>query len=486
MDQLPDNVLVLVLQHVEVRDLFTCRLVCKRLGRLAMLPDVWRHQNLHRGSAAYSPALVSLVLRLAPRLRLLYVRLSAEKRYQWAYASTRCAVAKLRLKVGGKGATGASDAAAMICRQEMLGRLESIHIGIHIPRAIEVPTLWGTLASTSRLKSLRVIVQNLALADWTPPITAAPVLSTPVLTSSLGAFRSDLLPGLTPYASKILAGHAPTLERVVLKGGAHSMTSTTTASLLAAMPNLKVLECCNLPGLSAVAACELLEVLHLTIRTEIENRPHAAEAAKLLLRSKHLRDVRLEYAPAISSTADVGADIVLALASSGSPLEKLAITNKGCGGGHFPQMYPLMSALPRLGALRRLQVDAQADFLLLAITPTTAPALEQVDVSLSDGVCAHAWCHGDAVKTAVPANPSLHIRFKASTVVYCGENSCAEACSVGCHTVLRDRIAVNGETCFLLFSHDTATKCSLDHTTDGQLPFAMFEKEAAPRSMPTP
>lgn len=463
MDALSDNVLVMVLQLVDMQDLLTCRLVSKRLGALAVLPGVWEHRVLVPGDRLVCP-----VLRLAPCLATMYVLLPQVKRCHMAYAATRCAVRELKLIVG--PVTGCVHAAAVVCRQEALGRLECVDVIFGTDE--NVSELLATIASTPGLQ--RVELATHPLLEFILRATTDAVLHSTAVTPSLKRFDCVLVPDSEPYVNFILARHAATLESVELGPCPLSMTLTATAPLLATMPNLRELGCCCLPGLeeAVVAASTSLRVLNLYIRTEREHLPDSARAKKLLTLAKHLREVSLEYTPAITRPSDVGANLVLALAASGAPVEKLSITNDHVDDGeemmleeHFPQMALLLCVLPRLRTLRHLQVGAGGEYVLMGITPTTAPALRQVDVHLSEGVCAHAWLHEDMVRTVMSENSALHLKVVKPSTVYCGHESCEEACVLDCHKILCDRTQPEGETHLGFFSHDSADRCSL-HATD--------------------
>ncbi|XP_026290565.1 uncharacterized protein LOC113215176 isoform X3 [Frankliniella occidentalis] len=431
METLPDDVLLMVLDELEDdADVLACRLVCRRLAAVTLLPAVWRDRVI-----CYSePRCVCPVLRLAPCLYKLNVNLPAAGCRQSAYASTRCAASRLWINVDGTAHT--SHAAAIICRQEALGRLRRVFIQIDTKTAPDVPMLLGTLASTPRLEKLRVVCvgeENDPL-----PTTPAAVLGSAVVTSSLRKFRCNLFPLTEPFVRFILSEHAATLEEVDLRNSSPSLTFTSTAPLLAAVTNLTKLTCCCLPGMEALTACKSLGVLDLTVHTDSLYRPAVAGVAKLLRRAEQLREVKLEYEPAVRSLADVGAELVSALASSGrSRVETLRISNYTLDlVENFPLLQPVVSALPSLSALRRLKLDeneSKPDALLLAINPDVAPSLQRVEVWL------------DPMKVA------------------CNDDERCQACELDCHDEMK-----NERYWFIpcVFSHDPLAECPEDHLPD--------------------
>ncbi|XP_052124754.1 uncharacterized protein LOC113204184 [Frankliniella occidentalis] len=368
MEVLPDDVWLMVLEKLEeAADVLACRLVCKRLAALAVHPAVWRHLEVGQSK----PYCSCPVLRLAPCLDSISVHLPAKGCTQWAFASTRCAAAKLYIPI--KGRSHAGLAAAIICKQEMLGRLTDVEIEMRSVAVTDVPILLGTLASTSRLTRICVYVY---LGGNQLPNTPAPILGGTAVTPSLREFECNLSPLTEPFVKSILSQHATTLEDVLLDFPLSSLTCTSTALILAGVTNLRMLVCDCFPGMESLVACKSLKVLALTVNTESHYRPAVAGLAKLLRGAEQLRKVNLTYKPAVRSPTDLGGELVLALASSGrSCVETLHITNR-CYPFFSVEYTPLpelvASALPSLPALRHLNLQDNAkrpDALLLAIRP---------------------------------------------------------------------------------------------------------------------
>ncbi|XP_052125895.1 uncharacterized protein LOC127749907 [Frankliniella occidentalis] len=449
MEQLPDDVLVMAMQFLDVPDLLACRLVCKRLGVLALHRDAWRHRRL--GDARRE--CVCPVLRLAPCLAVLRVSLPPARCPAEAFPASKCAVTEL--KISAQYDSGVYQAEALIRRQEQLGRLQRLDLSEMFADSETVFVLLENLAAMRGLESL-------ALSILTKP---PGIVSYSVPAPSLREFRCNLRADLATFVDSILAGHAATLRAVHLLPRVGRPIpnprplESRTAARLAALPNLCELSCDSLPGIEAVAACESLRELAIVVRTHEQQTAAAEGAAELFRRSGHLRRVELVYV----DLDDAGADVVLApaLAACGrSGVETLVIKPWA---RPFP-LRPLVSALPRLRALRHLQLDVQPAALLHAIRPATAPALRTVDLGALRSVCAHAWIHGKAVRAVMAANPALHIRF-APVKAYCARNSCASACVLRCHgQELRDLATPGAQVG--LYSHDPDDRCSRTHATD--------------------
>ncbi|XP_026278854.2 uncharacterized protein LOC113206817 [Frankliniella occidentalis] len=432
MEQLPDDVLIMVLQYVDLPDLFTCRLVSKRLGALAVTPAVWRGRRLLRPQCA---RWICPVLRTAPSLSRLDLVIPAGEPgcCQLMLASTRCAVTALNMLVYELGAT---QAALVIRRQEALGRLRVLTVVLLGVGAAETSMLLATIASMPDLTWLSVTGTSASKPNLDSHFSS-------VSTAALRCFRFQLWPESASFCNFIIAAHANALEEVHLvcpDRGTSFATLTSMAPLLAGLPVLRELCCPMLPGLEAMADCKSLRELTLFVRPE--DRPGAGGAATLLSRANQLRAVTLEYIPSASHPADVGVSLVLALAASGlSTVESLTILN---GWAAMPQVQPLLTALPFLRSLRHLELSAPQDALLLGITPASAPALQTLALRYSKcayGVfmhpCAHSWLHYDEVNTLLSVNPELQLLVARGSGLYCKDRMCA-TCQRGCHSKLRD------------------------------------------------
>lgn len=474
MEELPDDALLRVLRFVDVPSLLTCRLVCKRLGDLALHADAWRHREFGNGRVAYVDRYCCMcpVLRLAPCLRLLQDPICVDRPANTcrsaAFAWTSCAVAELRLQV--KDDTDAGTAAVAILRQEALGRLRLVDL--HFAHAAQLQisdsmanVLLATVASTRGLDTIKLplITANDASLEIATSLSLGGAMPTP----SVKLFECGYLN--ETFLKFILTAHSATLETVRLNLGVSSMSCTYIAPLLAGLPNLKELSCWNLPGLEAVAACESLRDLTLTLSTVRRHRRGAAAArtAAFLSRAVQLRELTLRYGPinltASVARARVGVDALRALASTGrSRLETLflIVIDEEDDPSHATHVQALIEALPSLPALQKLKtylhVKQENDALLLSITPATAPALLKVQLGLADDLCAHAWFHGDTFKTVMARNPLLHLNLYGRST-YCRKESCP-ACSRACHYALLRGLGIS-----YVFCHDPDENCPLKH-----------------------
>ncbi|XP_026280113.1 uncharacterized protein LOC113207675 [Frankliniella occidentalis] len=445
IEQLPDDVLLGIMWHLDLEDIFTCRLVCKKLGALALHPDVWRHRGLHLPYPDDNFVWACPVLRLAPCLEWLVVELPTEG-CQLAYTMTRCAVSFLNLDVR-RG--GSMHAAAMIRNQEALGRLRNLEISM--PRSASA-VLLGAVALASGLEKLTVT----ALPSRATSIMLSVLQHRAASTPSLKCFNVDITAKAESFVHFVLASHAATLEDVNLNVCSHLSDvscsySDGTVPLLAGIANLQKLECPLLPGLGALAASESLTTLIINVCESPERRA-VVGAWQLLRRSKQLRDVTLHFSvPLDSGLADVGGEpLVRALVSSGpSRLESLTMSTSDRFDSPEKCLWllePVLGMLPLLPALRSLHVVDASDELLSRITPDTAPALERLVLEpySREHVCAHGWLHRDAVKKLFAGFPSLRL-IVPSVPKNCPGDYC-NACALGCDCDLREWFI---EDCFV-------------------------------------
>ncbi|XP_026273830.2 uncharacterized protein LOC113203388 [Frankliniella occidentalis] len=429
LKQLPDDVLVMVMQYVSMKDVLECRLVCKRFCGLALHRDVWRHRSLEDEEPC-----AGAVLHLAPCLNTL-TWLYGVRVPTLALTTTRCSVVGLILH-SDKLASHAPQYAMAVRNQESFGRLRRLELHSKNPLPDE---LLRTVASCSHLESLDVEVPSIS-----HPVVYGPPMP------SLKKFRCPLNENTVSFVHTILVGHAATLEVVDLWWLTSGTNKTTTATLLAALPRLRALFVGDsMMELEAVAACNTLRDVDIGIY----DRNHLERTAEFFRRAHQLRRVSL-YNNTGDDTPEVCSVLLDGLVSSGqSRVERLAFLM-------FENMRPLLGVLPSLPALRHLELDLQTqdpdDELLKGITPVTAPALRLLKIAVSG--CAHAWIHGDTAKALIAKNPSLHIEFwlcEKQVWCKCADDTCRTLGYVpGCHQ------EVNWlEVCMIgLYSHDP-NKC---------------------------
>ncbi|XP_052131008.1 uncharacterized protein LOC127751459 [Frankliniella occidentalis] len=359
MEQLPDDVVLQVLRLVGVDDLFSCRLVCKRLGALALHPAVWRHRRFDGASYKFfikdGPKKMCRLLRLAPRLASMTVSVKSTPDHHLAlYATTRCAVRRLNLRVAEAGGV---PAALIVRNQEALGQLKIVEVTFCTTWA-DAAVLLGALASTSVEK---LDVQSFRLMGG----LSAGSMHTSVARPSLKYFKCLLSSKSQPFVDLVLAGHAATLEEVHL-GDDDDHITISTGLLPASMPKLRELTCSLLPGMETLAPSLTNVTLHVTP----DMRPGVLGATEMLRRAPKLRVLTLKYRPAARTSAYVGVDLVEALGlgcSGRSVVEVLDIDNdyeneregeeNDDGVEFLPQLQPLVRTLPLLPSLRHLELS---------------------------------------------------------------------------------------------------------------------------------
>ncbi|XP_026271753.2 uncharacterized protein LOC113201954 [Frankliniella occidentalis] len=253
------------------------------------------------------------------------------------------------------------------------------------------------------------------------------------------------------FVNCILAGHADTLEDIIMSTGSGS-TDTTTADLMAALPRLRSLQCDNMfLGLEAVAKCKTLRDVSIAL---YKNLGEIEMVEDFLREANQLQRVHLVYCSE-DYTVEYLEALVEAMGSSRrSRVERLCLED-------FEDVRPLVRALPSLPALRHLDVTSAPldDELLLSITPATAPALRRLELVVERDTCPHAWIHRGAVRATLIANTSLHIQLCCRV----GDECDCETCSEGCHR----EVKWEEENKIGLFSHDP-DKCPSpeDHADD--------------------
>ncbi|XP_026273182.1 uncharacterized protein LOC113202944 [Frankliniella occidentalis] len=441
LEQLPEDVLLMVMGFVSVEDVLACRLVCKALCGLALHPDVWRHRSL-KDDEPHALA----VLHLAPCLDELAVSGLVPT---LAVTTTRCAAASLYLLSEPGVAFSIAEYALAVRNQESLGRLRRLELRCSIDKnTTPNDVLMRTVASCSGLEWIEI-------GGDIPDSICHPVVHGPPR-PSLKYFHCPVTSAnAATFVNTILAGHAATLETVNIESSSH-LDLTATADLLAAMPRLRSLRCDAWSvGLEAVAACKTLIDVSISMSKDLDE---LGRVARFVRRAKQLRWFYVEYFDFEGGLpAEYCTMLVDALAPGRSQLEQLSLDG-------FKDVRPLLRALPMLPALRHLDLCADPDDeLLRSITPVTAPALRLLEIGIPLGQCPHAWMHGDAVKATLAENPSLHIQLWCRPLSFkCDPQDC-RTCVIGCHREVKwGEVGKIG-----LYSHDPDMCPSpRDHTAD--------------------
>ncbi|XP_026278736.1 uncharacterized protein LOC113206729 [Frankliniella occidentalis] len=444
MDLLPDDVLAMVMSRLDVEDLLACRLVCKRLAGLAQHPDVWRRRWIGVGDPLslqlYGPMpWLCQELRLAPCVREIWTAvplLSAACRHG-DLRTTSCAARVLAITVRKFGPKHVAKAVQIVNQQVALGRLREVRLTLRarsfIPPKDAMDLLFGTLASTPGLEMVSIEGKcgNLGDRTWIPPGTGQRGTITP----SLRTFRCEMVPRPPePFCDYMLAGHAATLEEVHIgyrhmflsSSASTTLASTSTARLLAGMPNLRKLSCPLMPGLGRVAACESLRELELTVQRDTEANVHGV--LELLRSALQIRSLHLHFPNRPRGADDdkvddseFGVELISELASTGrSQVQTLSIDVDVEGLYSQTLLVPhLATRLPSLPALRRLVlrvVDPAP--VVAAISPLTAPSLRSIhilDNYTHSHMCSHEFLHGRELGVLLSRNPLLHVVVEYST-----------------------------------------------------------------------
>ncbi|KAK3907452.1 F-box/LRR-repeat protein 7 [Frankliniella fusca] len=452
---LPDDALLEVMQYLHVADLLACRLVCRRLGALALHPQLWGHQRFPN---KFSPRERAPVLRLAPRFGLLNLTVPLARPLTF-FTTSKCAVETLWLGMRQSTLQAGQEASLVIRKQEALGRLRRLYCRSS-PADPDDPAeaaageveLLATLASTSQLEQL------LVYGSWrgfTPSLVEELRLS-PFTEASLKLLRLkdcdplSLSPAFPAFANHILSTHASTLESVDLNSHPLSALNSdlSTCSILAGMPKLSQLRCAPLSGMDALAECPLLRDVAFELKGESSAAARDAAAKFLRRATQQLVKVELVYNATASTSLKTAVDMVQALAATGkSRVETLSLVHHEYSTGLFGTMdsprwrQALLQALRSLPALSELAVTSKCHrpgltgletFLFLGITPAVAPALRTLKVQPDEVRCAHGALHTEPVQRLLASNPALRLVVLARPC-----NKKCDWCKVGCHPEMR-------------------------------------------------
>lgn len=441
LTDLKDGVLLEVLRHLDVPDLLRCRLVCKRLGELALHRDVWQHMSL---DAFKDREALCATMHLAPCLKKLALHHPWHKCKCQSYIMSSCAVAELSISVFfDDDALAVNGVIAMIHNQVLLGRLRCLVVYLR-HEVHNIDRVLATLASVSgSLEKLHVI-----LPSWSQSFISMTqsdtnfVQPTNVYSPSLRVFSCLLnvfhegLVGYESFVDFILTTHAGTLEEVNFEIR-RTWTSTSTAFVLASMPNLRCLKCPLLPELQAVAASKSLRSVSLAVK--FQTPPLVAAAEAFFGSAEQLRDASLAFD--IGTDLDFFTDLVTSSGRSRVEMLRVGAADPrihaahvpAVGGGmqylyqsmhrhEFNRMYAVMlpaliRALPSLSSLTALWVDRALGDVLENVTPDSAPTLQKLllgpmtdptKVDL-DVPCAHTWLYEYNTRELLQANPSLQV-----------------------------------------------------------------------------
>lgn len=381
--QLPDDVLVSVMQYLNVEDLLNCRLVCKRLASLSLHWDSWRLRRIGDENSC-----LCAELHLAPCAERLVF---SNRVHTKAYCATKCAAKELHLRIlvpGAQGATcrrlGGLTAGprygycqfeyALVLRQQLAnGRLRSLILEADACSGGDI--ILQTLMSCNGLESLSVV----GFASSKRIQRALPSQA------SLRFFRCQLDKNMDYFCSHILSSHCDTLERVDLEAcEIHYIPCEDILKAITILPKLSKLSTLIttvFPGLlECLPACESLKDLLLYVQH------HSIERAAQLLRLSSVKVSKLQLALEDECRIHNNATEDIMLQGLSWPEVRFLVLS------NFIDMQAVIRALPRLAALLnlevRLNIHSTQEFdvigkiedLLLGITPSTSPALQTLMV----------------------------------------------------------------------------------------------------------
>lgn len=234
------------------------------------------------------------------------------------------------------------------------------------------------------------------------------------------------------------------------------------ASLLAALPSLRELQCPVLTDMPAVLACKELRSLRLSVSRDESLRnifPGVAEYLRSAVAT--LEDLVLDYFQDEERAQAV--DLVLSLAGARRvtpALKSLRFVFRCVSMELYymlqqSQLRPLAAVVHRLKHLVSLDIGQPSDELLDALDGEVVPNLERLNISYSSGPdeCWHEWTHGEHVRALLLRCPRLHIVVDVPSdgcdddCTFCSENTC--------HSDIYDD--------FMLFSHRMEESCGVEH-----------------------
>ncbi|XP_034244322.1 uncharacterized protein LOC117646987 [Thrips palmi] len=377
---LPDDALVRVLALLPPRQLFSLRLMCRRLRDLCLHPNAWRSIRL-RG---YPKGLLKATLRLAPCLHKIRLPSSNLQAAACAISNTKCVVTKLELAV--QTEFEVAWATAIVLKFSALGGLRKISLELFPGAPDALPPLLRMVYSVQDLRVL--YVWDYSDAEL-PPSVWSDLEPRPSLTK----LKYEGAP--FSFLCLLLETHAATLEEIVL------FVDELPTSRLGMMPRLRSLACRPSDDLSQLKSLSSLETLELYVFSE-ENVCFPG-AEEFLLQGPSLRSVSFV---SYSSCRVPSSSLLWALAKSPSApvLERLSL----CG----VEDVLVAAAIPRFSSLQALTLELDAvpsDDFFRAVSPASTPHLATLE--LWPHGCPHAMLHDPAVQDVLVKNAGLHLRL---------------------------------------------------------------------------
>ncbi|XP_034252212.1 uncharacterized protein LOC117651854 [Thrips palmi] len=413
---LPDDALLAVLAYLPPRDLFRCRVACRRLRDLCVHADLWRPVRLEDGG------IIRAALRLVPCLAGIDVWCTSRDLELTAsvLSTSSCVVNKLVIRVWDDASL--AWATAIVERMCALGGLRSLHLKMQYEMPTEpLPPLMRMLYAMRQLRELHLYIDAwLFEAAW--PGDGRAFLTT---------LKYEAVVAAENMLESLLATHAATLEEVDFG------FSEVPVPLLAKLPRLRHLtyvpaKICidHLPQLHALFP--RLETLNLS---DISEEPFfPPQLLDLLRKSSKLRSIALGL-PAVNPVAPL---VALGQSPSAPYIKSLELS---CNSLDLVE-----TVLPLFPSLQTLVANARpSDQFLQGISPKSAPSLTLLSIICGDhGSCHHASLHRPAILDLLTRNTALHLlpwseHFKVPTSCDC------EFCLLGCHAELKGRSWSDGK-----------------------------------------
>ncbi|XP_034251691.1 uncharacterized protein LOC117651625 [Thrips palmi] len=433
---LPDDALLAVLAFLPTRDLFVCRVACRRLRDLCL------HRHLWRAATVESKGVLRAALAVAPCIGTIgEVPIEALE----PLVATACTVSELKLLVVGK--ESAALASALLSRFSTVSsglRLKKLSLEVRGPLTRTSRRLLKQVCSFTGLQDLSIDLKGeLPEREWSK-LNVQPSLSKLSYTSS----------SRDAFLQLLLSTHSATLENVDLQFREYFELPWRS---LASLSRLRSLRCFQDDGLSKLAALPNLNSVELEANDQWYDGfdPGAVE---FLSKAPHLRMVKLG---AVSH--DTAPLLALANSPSAPHLEKLHIypwfQDLDDESNVFDTLASVLQEFVSLNSLIAV-IDELPYDLLQVISPISSPKLTVLvlaDVTGEKFKCLHETLHDPFVQDLLVGNPQLHLRLKAHDEDM-DLKSCKSCswCRRSCHVRLRRDVRV------ALSSHCRRGGCPVD------------------------
>ncbi|XP_034240658.1 uncharacterized protein LOC117644950 [Thrips palmi] len=367
---LPDDALLAVLAFLPSRELFSLRVLCRRLRDMCLHPDLWRRRALRDveyldgNDYEQEVGLLRAVLRLVPCIGRLAGCVEDFAFMVSMVPTTSCVIAELAFTIYENEAL----ATKILHTVHSLGGLKTLDVYLNLDLSTACTEVLNTICSLQGLRELKICFGDSETLLLGPclGLEVEPSLTKLRYFEMISSQRSG--GGSDPFLISFLETHAATLEEVDLPG----FIDEVVCSLLGKLPKLRSLACSPDPV-----------------------------ALDFVRQSSQLRSV-LFYTSELSSAALQA----LTESRSASLLEAVGVSSLGFD----PDLMALAGCLPRFPVLRELSLKAAptVDFLR-ALTPTSAPRLTKLSLRC-DKKCLQAWLHDIPIQDLLQRNPRLHLQ----------------------------------------------------------------------------